>query len=162
MISTTVTGVNMKQIELTKGLFTIVDDDDFEHLSQFKWCAQRGRKNDHYAARRTKGKYIYMHKIIMHCPVGLKVDHKNHNTLDNQKSNLRICTNAQNIANKTPVGRSKYLGVSTNGFSWQATIRPNGKGIYLGSFKTEEEAAMAYDAAARVYFGDFANINIKC
>lgn len=106
-----------------------------------------------------------MHNVIMNPPAGMVVDHKNHNTLDNQRANLRLATYSQSCANRRSFknASSKYLGV---GFEkdkqkWAARIRVNKKGIRLGAFAREVDAAKAYDEAAKKYHGEFANLNFK-
>jgi hypothetical protein len=93
------------------------------------------------------------------------VDHIDRNPLNNTRANLRFCTHSENQRNKAskPLSTSKYLGVHWHkkDCKWQATIRVEGKKVYLGSFKSEEDAARAYDAAAREHHGQFANPNFK-
>jgi len=94
----------MKEIELTQGQVAIVDDEDFEYLSQWKWRASWHENNkSFYAARadRSTGKYktIYMHRLIMQTESGLECDHIFHNTLDNRKSVLRNVTRSENQRN---------------------------------------------------------------
>jgi len=157
----------MKEIKLSGGLVALIDDEDYEKISKFKWNAHKSNAKT-YIARRTiwinKRSYeISMHRLIMDAPKGMEVDHIDHNGLNNQKSNLRICTQAQNSRNRSAYGRVKYLGVAycSSGRCIRARIYSNGKNIELGSFKTEEEAAMAYDEAAKKYHGEFANLNFK-
>ena len=148
----------MKTINLTRGMVAIVDDQDYEWLSQFKWyyCPVG------YAARRQNGKHIYMHRLIAGAKPGEYVDHINRNKLDNRRSNLRICTRQQNQHNQGPRrGTSRYKGVSyrKDTGKYSAQIHFNGKKISLGSFATEDEAALAYNEAARKYHGEFAYQN---
>lgn len=159
----------MKQIRLTQGEFAIVDDEDFERLSKFKWhISKRGNKRKHWYAERLireKGKNIRfnMHRVLLDVPNGMEIDHRNGNGLDNRKCNLRICTRSQNQANSTAHGgSSKYKGVCWHRRDkiWESYIQPNGKMIYLGSFDSEVEAARAYNKAAVEHFGEFANINL--
>lgn len=160
----------MKEIQLTqqgknKGLLVaLVDDDDYESLSKFRWVGHKERSGIHYALRTVKKpvrKTIYMHRVIMNTPLELCVDHIDHNGLNNQKSNLRNCTRSQNQANRKPSGRSKYLGVCLADNRIRAMITVNSKCLKIGSYKTEEAAAHAYDEAAKKYHGEFANLNFK-
>jgi len=155
----------MKEIKLTQGKIALIDDEDYGYLNQFKWCADK-LGSTFYAKRRLyisiKEQYnIYMHRIIMNAPKGMEVDHIDHNGLNNQKYNLRICTKCQNNRNKLPSGKSKYLGVSAEDIKYKAEIMINHNKIRIGRFTTEEAAARAYDKKAKEYFGEFANLNFK-
>lgn len=157
----------MREIKLTQGKVALIDDDDYERISQFKWCASRDSKT-FYACRAIKrgDKWttVPMHRIILDAPIGMEVDHIDHNGLNNQKSNLRIVTRGQNQFNKTPCGKSKYLGVSlytVKGRTYiKAYITHNRKRMELGHFYTEEAAAAAYNEAAIRLFGEFAHLNV--
>ena len=148
---------NMPSIQLTKGQFALVDIADYKSLSKHKWICHNGR----YAARRFKGKYILMHRAIMKPRKGFVVDHINGNGLDNNRSNLRICTQSQNCSNSVNKGNSKYRGTYRMRDYWQASIKHNYKKIHLGTFRTQEEAARCYDKAAVRIFGIFARTNFK-
>jgi hypothetical protein len=153
----------MKEIQLTQGKVALVDDEDFELLNQYKWCAAKN-KNTYYAESKINNINVKMHRLIMKTEKGNVVDHKDHNGLNNQKCNVRNCTNAQNSKNRTKSksqSSSKYIGVIYRGdvSSWQASIRVNYVLINLGFFKTQNEAAEAYNKAAIKYFGEFANLN---
>jgi len=169
----------MKQIPLTQGKFALVDDEDFEYLSQWKWNVSLSKKgNTGYAVRSQRyGRIkisICMHRLIMGLENGDKrqVDHIDHDGLNNQKQNLRACTAQENQRNTTSRknSSSKYLGVrlqkrklkKTNSEreSIQARIRIHGKLIHLGCFNTEEAAALAYNEKALELFGEFANLNV--
>lgn len=145
----------MKIIKLSRNKEALVDDDDYERLNQLTWnCNSKG-----YAVRQS-----YLHNEIIKAPKGLVVDHINGNPLDNRKCNLRIATKSQNkINSKKYTGNrtSKYKGVHYNKRDniWLARIGINRKRIYLGSFKTEKEAALAYNEAALIYHKEFAVLN---
>jgi len=143
-----------------------VDDEDYDYLMQWKWCVSRPKKGIVYALRSRKdsnGKtlpQIRMHRDILNVTdKNLDVDHKDHNTLNNQKSNLRIATRAQNSFNRKPRGKSKYLGVSWVANRWLSTIVCGSEYYYLGRFKNEEDAARARDKKAKEIHGEFANLN---
>ena len=148
----------------------LYDDEDHELLSKFKWFI--ATRNYVVAKKQINKKQttIRMHRLLMGLSVShLEVDHKNHNPLDNRRHNLRICTHAENVRNSSvsKSARSKYLGVWYHTMRVgiytrvyiRSSIRVNGKACVLGRFKTEEDAARAYDAAARIHFGEFANLN---
>lgn len=143
-----------KLIPLTKGQFAIVDDADFDWLSQWKWLFSR-------YARRAKG--IAMHRVIMNAPDDMEVDHINHNVLDNRRENLRLATCKQNRMNRSKhkITRSSFKGLHwrKDRSRWVARIKVNREFIYLGTFINELDAAQAYDTAARIYHGEFACTN---
>jgi hypothetical protein len=98
----------------------------------------------------------------MNAPTGIEVDHRNHNGLDNRRSNLRLATGHQNQGNRRPQGGSpRFKGVYLSRSKWVAQIRFGGSKRYLGRFTVEEDAARAYDAAARLIFGEFACTNFN-
>jgi len=155
----------MKEIKLTQGKVALVDDEDFEYLNQWKWCAIKNCRT-FYAIRTGYDpckKTIRMHRIILNSPLGILTDHIDHNGLNNQKSNLRICTAAQNGYNKLPIGKYKgvYYNESDGKMHIRAQIMHNYKTYFLGYFNTEEEAARVYDVKAKELFGEFANLNFK-
>ena len=153
-------------IPLTQGQNAIVDAADFEWLSQWVWYAQWKRSTRSFYARRSgprPKRGIKMHRVIMKFSEGKEVDHINHDTLDNRKNNLRICTREQNARNfKQDVRNSTgFWGVfeEKGRITWRATFKVKGKRIKLGNYATKEEAAHAYDAAARQHYGEFARVN---
>lgn len=154
----------MKEIKLTQEQVALVDDWNYDWLNSWKWFANKN-KNTYYARRRNGNKYISMHRLIMNTPRDKDVDHEDHNGLNCQEHNMRNCTNKQNQANRISHGKSKYLGVyynKTKGYTYiRAQIQGDGKNINLGQFKTEEDAARAYDAAAKLLFGEYACLNFK-
>lgn len=153
----------MKKIILTKGYEATIDDEDFEKVSKLKWHVKITTacgKTTPYA--HTSG--ISLHRFLMDCPKKMRVDHINHDTMDNRRANLRICTPSQNSSNRVKNiarGTSMYKGVfySERLKKWQATITAKRKRYNLGWFKTELEAALAYNAGAVKYHGDFAYLN---
>lgn len=159
----------MKKIELTKGKVALVDDEDFEFLSQWKWFTHStggGVRNEPlpvYISRSKRQKTIFMHRVIMNCPEDMVVDHLDHNRFNNQKSNLRICIQNNNMKNRklNINNTSGYKGVilEKRTGKWVATIQANKRGKYLGSFETPEDAAKAYDTAAKELHGEFAHLN---
>lgn len=151
----------MKQIQLTKGYVALVDDEDYEYLSQFKWKVRIGRRTM-YAVRHIE---ISMHRAVIQVDDDKVVDHINRNGLDNRKKNLRACTQLQNKYNSTGKigGTSKYKGVTWNKQhkKWKARVHTNRKEIFLGYHANEEDAARAYDLKAREIFGEFAFLNFN-
>lgn len=154
----------MKLIDLGNGMFTKVDDADYEWLNQWKWIAHRPKGNKTWYARRTKRlsktktETIAMHRLI--CGTygrDVLVDHKDHDTLNNQRGNLRICTVAENSRNRMPKlfnnknskHFSKYVGVGKYGGSFKSQIN----GLYLGTCTDEIIAALARDEAAKEIYG---------
>ena len=145
-----------KLIPLTQGKFTKVDNDDFDRLKDICWAfgANMYVRNDSFGS---------LHRYIMNAPDGMDVDHINHDTLDNRKNNLRICTRQQNLWNTKPYGSCKYKGVCWDKHrnKWLSYVTFENKFITLGRFNTEEEAARAYDTKAKELFGEFAYLNFK-
>jgi hypothetical protein len=169
--------VMSKQIPLTQGKFAIVDDEDFEIVSQFKWYAHWEKpRNIWYARRNDKadGKRItiMMHRFILGISDRrVDADHRDLNGLNNTRGNLRIASRSQNIANinvrKDSASRMKGVIIDRRAQRrkslkiYGAAIRFNGEHHWLGSFETLEEAARAYDSAAIFYFGEFARLNFS-
>lgn len=149
----------MKQIQLTKGFFAVVDDEDYEALNAFKW--RLGSRNA-YAVRAEKGKMVQMHRVIL----GLEktdprvADHIDGDTLNNTRANLRAATRSQNAANIHLKKTSGYKGVTFHkkAGKYQAALH----GIYrthIGLFDTAEEAALAYNETATRIYGEYAGLN---
>lgn len=153
----------VKTILLTKGQIAFVDEAMYEELNQYKW-----HFNGRYAARTDpeSSKPIYMHRQILHklnAPRAAYTDHIDGNTLNNQRNNLRDVTGAQNGYNKrtTKNAVSPYKGVTYERKKqcWRAAIYPHGMRRCLGYFHDEIEAALAYDRAACIHFGEYARLN---
>ena len=156
----------MQEIELTQDQVALVDDEDCEWLSDFKWCAQWRTPRKVFVAARNSGasnQTILMHRQITGAPLGKVVDHHNHNTLDNRRKNLRVCTWSQNAANgrKRLHSSSRFKGVSwyKRFQKWRASICKDGRDHHLGCFADESDAARAYNGAAVRMFGEFALLN---
>lgn len=149
----------MKTITLSQGKVALVDDANFDLVIPFRWHAVKIK--DAYYARDNDG--TYMHRLIMGAGPGEEVDHRDGDGLNNQRFNLRRCTHLQNLRNTRiqTNGSSKYKGVGwrPEKKKWRARIMVNGQDICLGHFNDELAAAMAYDKAAKVYFGEFARTN---
>lgn len=155
----------MKTIPLTKGLVTVVDDCWYPLLSQWKWCATSNGHGLIYAARSKKingkTKTILMHRLVAMAFPGEEIDHWDGNTLNNQRSNLRRASPTQNRCNRgrTALNSSGFKGVGRNGNGWMARLNVQGRFHWLGQFKTPEDAASAYDEAAKRLHGEFAHLN---
>lgn len=154
----------MKEIKLTHGKVALVDDKWFAYLSQFNWQARYDRTTGKwYTARQVHRKFIYVHREILNAPNEMHVDHRNGNTLDNRRRNLRLATSAQNAWN-----RDKYKN-NTTGFKGvtydkqrrkvRAQITVKGQHIHLGWFDDPRDAALAYDRGVRKYHGAFGCTN---
>jgi hypothetical protein len=172
----------MKRILLTRGKFTVVDDEDFEKTKKITWYFS-------YAKVKTKidcggyakgynpqtGKNVFLHRFILNIPSNIQVDHVNHDKLDNRRCNLRLATRSQNNMNREKTNNKHgYKGISfyshrkyytkttsrlTYPKSWRANIKINKRRISLGFFCTKGEAAQAYNEAAKRYFGEYAFLN---
>ena len=160
----------MKEIPLSQGMVALVDDEDFEWLNKFNWyaCKCRGKfyarrktQTSRAGGRKRKSTTFYMHREII--KTALDIDHWDGNGLNNQRQNLRPCTESQNQMNRRNNGNSTsgYKGVSwhTRTGKRRATIRIGVKQAELGFYQSKEEAAIAYNEAAARYFGEFALAN---
>jgi len=152
----------MKQIPLTQGKFAIVDDEDFEYLNQWKWTAQK--KPNGFYAYRTAGKprkRIFMHALLVSVPEGMQCDHKNLDTLDNQKKNLRIATRSQNMANRrVPYNKTGERCIQKRNSGYQVKIKKDNKWAYTKSFLTLEGAIKARNVMIELIHGEFARKHI--
>ena len=150
-----------KKILITRGQIVTVDEQDYQELSQYRWYLIDG-----FAARTikkdNKRTTIYMHRVIMDAPIGISVYHINHNKLDNQRENLRLVKGSARMHRRPSVKHSsKYRGVywCKDKRKWIAEIKVYKKQIRLGRFEVEKDAAVAYDEAARKYYGSLARTN---
>ncbi len=163
----------MKEIQLTQGQVALVDDEDFERVSQFKWHAHFNRtyaNGGAFLASRTVGargnrSTVYLHRLIIEAGTGQIIDHIDGNPLNNQRHNLRIATRSVNGANTSQIlltrNRSGFRGVSfyTPYSKWRAQIKATNRTVTLGYFTDKLEAAKAYNEAAKKYHGEFATLN---
>ena len=136
-----------KTIELTQGKQTIVDDDDYDYLSSFKWFAHK-ESYTFYAYRKKNGKMLSMQNVIMNPESGLVVDHINRNGLDNCRENLRVVTRSVNSRNMkiridNTTGHTGVVIIQSK--KWVARKKFDGRNYYIGTFETFEEACEAYD-----------------
>lgn len=139
----------MKHIKLTRNQQTIVDNDMFDKLNQFKWFALwQPNIKGFYAARNIRikktQKIIRMHRLIMKTPKNMMTDHINGNTLDNRKSNLRICTNSENQQNRQQHRNDKLVGITIRKHKYKTSYEVERNNIYLGIFSTPKLARQAY------------------
>ena len=158
----------MRTIPLTQGRVALVDDEDFEALSRWKWTLNRRSRNKAYAVRcESRGgrkSMILMHRQILGLVPGdgLQADHVNRDKLDNRRCNLRIATPSEQLCNQiSRGGASRYKGVSLDrrDGAWYAHITVNSRCLHLGRFVCDADAATAYDEAARALHGEFAVLN---
>lgn len=157
----------MREIHLTQGKIALVDDEDYEELSQYKWRACLWHRV-WYAIRHTTRNGVKtntsMHRHLMKAGRGTRVDHRDGNGLNNQRGNLRFATAQQNQHNRRSKWKnasSKFKGVYWHGAAkkWRAQITISRRHIHLGVFKTEKAAAEAYDHAAQELYGEFVVLN---
>ncbi len=156
----------MKKIMLTRGQVALVDDVDFERFGHLKWCAGWEECTQSFTARRGyrengKRKSIRLHRAIMRVTdPKVLIDHRNHDTLDCRRENLRKATTQQNISNRKGAARHSKSGVrgvvwNEDCKKWAAYIKVKGKSIYLGVHQTIAAASLAYWIANKKYFGNF-------
>lgn len=152
-------------IMLGHGKFALVDKEDKPLLECYSWVMHSGG----YAVTSKSRRPLYMHRFITRCPEGMEVDHINHKILDNRKCNLRVCRTLDNRGNSKKTTRndatSKFKGVSRcyRTGKWRARAKQDYKCLNLGVFNSQEAAASAYDAWAKLRFKEFAYTNgIQC
>lgn len=144
----------------------VIDKEDWETVSNYRWSCTDSRNHPSepprlYAVATIKGKHVRMHRMLLGVSRSSLVDHENSDSLDNRRSNLRVATTSQNLANsgKRRGGKNPYKGVEFHYGKWRAVLGVNSKKQFVGRFDTPEEAARAYDAAAIAAFGSFARPN---
>lgn len=148
-----------KLIPLTKGKFAIVDEELHPDLDQYNWFFS-GRYAVRWSEVNGKKVKLWMHREILSTPYGMNSDHRDRNTLDNRRINLRICSHAQNMSNrgahKTNKLGLKGVCLDRDRMKYTAQIQVNKKNIHLGSFSTPEAAYATYCEAAKRFHGEFA------
>lgn len=167
---------SMKNIALSRGYVAIIDDEDFEKVSQYKWHASQHEKKI-YAKRKRwipdesittkQGKYvkkgyyktIALHRVILDAPDDMEVDHINGNPLDCRKINLRVCSHEQNMWNLKGRSDSKsgYRGITWDKQTqkWRATLTYKKQFINIGRFDNLDDAIKAHQEKAKELFGEF-------
>lgn len=159
----------MKLIPLTKGYFAKVDDEDYERVNKWKWYTHIVPAGNKRAVRNGRNKSnkritIIMTRVILNYSGNEVIDHINGDSLDNRKSNLRICSQSENVLNRSinKKNTSGYKGVTWNEDckKWRTQISFNKRKIYLGVYSDKIQAANVYNKAAIKFFGEFARLNI--
>jgi len=152
---------SIRYIPLTQGKYAVVDAADYERAAPFSWHASNSGART-YAYSNMNGKTVSLHRFLMNAPKGLVVDHIDHDGLNDRRSNLRVCTQRQNLYNSRPKGKSsRFKGVCWDKARkrWVVYIRHGGRTRFVGHFTDEIEAAKAYDRAAAELFGEYAYLN---
>jgi len=148
------------RVPLTQGASTIIDAADWPRVAPFPWCLFRAGAHWPYAVTGRRGGLVLLHRFLLEAPADLHVDHKNGDTLDNRRANLRLVTPRQNHANQRAFGRSsRYRGVTRHADKWLARVTAGGRLYYLGRFVDEQDAARAVDATLRAVWGEHARLN---
>lgn len=158
----------IKEILLSSGKITFVDEEDYQRVIQYNWWSQIRKNNVWYAKVRMRlpggeRRLVSLHRFIMNCHSDDQIDHIDHDGLNNCKDNLRICTASQNRQNERKRNNtsSQFKGVcwDRNRRMWLARIKVDKKLYNLGRFNSEQQAAKVYDLAAIKHFGPFACLN---
>jgi len=163
-------GYGFRRIRMAQPRYAKVDPADYKRLRKYEWVAEKKGTNSFYARRRAPGgkgkkwKLISLHQEIIKAPPGMVIDHINHDGMDNRRANLRAATHSQNLYNRkkrSGATQSKYKGIYWRKKTgrWEVRIMFEKKAIHLGRFRSEIDAARAYDRGAMKYHGEFACLN---
>lgn len=141
-----------------------LDPEDEYLLAKYSWSIQSKGYAQTIVCHDKKPTAILMHRVIMNAPKSMWVDHINGDTLDNRRSNLRLCTSSQNHQNcgKQINNKTGYKGVCGRlpaNKKFLASIQSNYKLYHLGLYETPRQAAIAYNNAAILLHGKFAHLN---
>jgi hypothetical protein len=156
--------MDVHELPLACGDVALIDAADSAILDDWRWAWRKDSRGYVSSTKATGGgrcKPVRLHRLLLDFPASA-IDHANGNKLDNRRCNLRICTNAQNQANRDPLPHSsRFKGVTVRKSTgrFEAQIWNNYKRIWIGTFANEQDAARAYDAAAIEHFGEFARTN---
>lgn len=149
----------MVSIDVGDGLIAFIDDEDYPRVSKHTWRI----RDDGYVQRTWKigDRYHHelLHRFVLRAAPEDLVDHWRGERWDCRKENLRIVTHQQNCMNRAPRDGRQYKGIYPHGRKWKARIKMDGVNQYIGIFDSPEDAARAYDEAARQMFGEFARLN---
>lgn len=150
----------MISIDVGKGCIALIDDEDFSEVSKYTWRI----RPDGYVQRTWiedgRTEHELLHRFVTQASPDHVVDHENRDRWDCRKENLRVATLSQNAANRaTTAANRDWKGIFPHGNRWKARIKMEGQNVYLGSFESAEQAAYAYDVAAKQLFGEFAQLN---
>jgi hypothetical protein len=158
----------MTIIQLTRGQVAFIDDEDAEAVNKHKWTAVKSSHGKTWYAHRHakingKWKHLRMHRFLMNAPQNMKIDHRDGNGINNVKSNLRLCTHAQNLMNMRCHNKHGLKGITfvpaRRIKKWMTKIHINGKVKTVGYFASKFLAAKAYNEMAKKHFGEFARLN---
>lgn len=154
----------MKKIPLRgekgKGLYALVDADDFNMVSNYKWSLRAGYVAAYIPG---SGKHMSLHRMIMNPPRDMVMDHINFDKLDNRKCNLRVCTRSNNSIHRKPYGSKRFKGIHFDKTrkKWNVSLRCRNSFVWIGRFNDPMSAARAYDEKAKQLHGEFAYLNFN-